>query len=1403
MKRVLLLFAFAFFAMANAQFNNSAPWMQEMQTNSSKSPNQTYSIHEISKAFNDYWKNRDYTKKGSGHKPYKRWESYWLHLADENGYLPTAEEQWKTYQNKQQGIGRSNPTSNWTALGPFTHIAPGLRLPGQGRVNAIAVDPVDENTWYVGAPAGGIWKSTNAGQDWTPLSDNLPQIGVSGIAIDPNNTDIIYISTGDDDAGDTVSAGVFKSTDGGLTWNPTALNPTTTPSSMNEILMDPNNSSTLWVATNNGVYKTENGGDNYILALPGQNVKDIKIRPDNSNTIYAVTNDRFYRSTDAGVSFTLITAGLPTSSGRLTMAVTPANPNYIYIVSANTRSNDYSFQGIYRSTNGGTSFTRRANNRDILESSQAWFDLAIEANPENAEQIFVGCLNIWKSDNGGGTFTQLNEWFIKNAAYTHADIHTLKYFNGKLYVCSDGGIYSSENDGSSFTDHTFGLAISQFYRITVGKNDASRIIGGLQDNGGHSLKDGQWRNWHGGDGMDNVMSQTNNSLIYGFIQYGGSLNISSNGGESLLARIEEPNSLRGNWITPLAMDKNGTVYAAYNALFRLDGLNWVKVSDNFFANVDDLEIDPIDPSIIYVAINRALLKSTDSGETFTAMYTFPSNITEVEVNNNDNAIVYATTASGGSYGVFKSVNGGDDFSSIRLNLPIDQPFLSIVHQPRNTTNPIYVGTNLGVYRLDDTLTEWEEYYTNLPNVPIRDMSINLSDGKLIVGTYGRGVWESPIPVEIPDTDIELLTINQPTGAQIFCGNAVPEIDVKNNGTAAVTEVLVTYSVNDGPDNVYNWTGNIAVDGTGTIQLPPLDFENGESVLKVNVSIPNDAYGDNNDQSVTFFGNVEGNAAEVNSFETEDDALIAYNESGGTPEWQRGVPAGTLLNIPASGNNVYGTNLTGDHNNNVKSYLVTRCYDFTTITNPVFKFKMAYELEINFDIMYVEYSTDQGVTWKVLGTKNSGPNWYNSDRTNASSGAANDCQNCPGAQWTGTNATMTEYSYDFTANIANGDVDLRSENNITFRFVFHSDPAVQEEGVIIDDFVIAGEQDDDDDDNDGVLDDDDNCPNIANADQQDTNNDGEGDVCDDDDDGDGILDVNDNCPLTPNPDQADTDNDGIGDVCDDDLDNDGVLNDNDLCPDTPEGTTVDVTGCEVFSLLADNFSIKLSGETCISNNNGKINITAIATYTYTASVTGPDGFDETYEFTTDLEITGLSAGDYAICITLAEEPGYQQCFNATVTQPEDLSVFSRVNSIKKQVTLSLEGGSRYFITLNNFTVTTTNSEITLDLPFTENTLQVKTDKDCQGVFEETILLNDEILVYPNPLTGNTLFVNLGAFNQDKVYISVFSLIGERILAKEYPVSNGQIQINVGGLAQGAYLLNIKTGGSLLNYKIIKR
>ncbi|WP_372975474.1 hypothetical protein, partial [Muriicola sp.] len=1106
MIRKLLMLCLLAGVHSHAQFNQNAPWLAgpDGEQLKSLSPDKPRSIYEISEAFEEYWKDKDISAKGSGFKPYKRWENYWMHFVDPQGYLPTPKELWRAWENKQSGMGmKINPTSAWISVGPQQVGIFSGRLPGTGRTNAIEVDPNDPNTWYVGAPAGGIWKTTDAGLTWTNLFDDFPQIGVSSIAVDPNNSNIIYIATGDDDAADSYSVGVFKSLDGGATWQETGLNPSNSNFNtlMTVILIDPTDSNVLWVGTNTGLYKSLDGGNTWEVKQSGF-IADLKLKPGDPNTVYTIVGRylggsgnqvNFFKSTDGGASFANLrdegtgqNLVLPTNSGRALLGVSPADPEVLYILTANTGSSNFSYQGLYKSTNAGATFTESPNTTNIMESSQAWFDMALEVSPTNANEIYTGCLNIWKSANGGNTFTRLNQWFVNNSAYTHADIHTIKIFNNQVFACTDGGIYRSTNGGATFTDYTAGMAVGQFYRLSVSPSNSSKMIGGLQDNGGQILQNGQWKNYHGGDGMDNVIDPNNDNLVYGFTQFGGSFNLSSNSGQSIgfvgPPRDENNNTIQGNWITPLAISSTGEIYSGFDAVYKLVGNAWQKWSNDFGdGNIDDIEVDPTDPNVIYAAEGNIIYRSGDGGQNFTAFFIADADISDMTINSNDGSFVYYVTSS--RVGISQSdqpaqkeivkvpVNANGDAgleTNITYNIPTDQAFFSIVHQGRHTDNPIYVGTSLGVYRTDDTLTEWEDYFTNLPSVAISDLDISLDDELITASTYGRGVWQSPIPIQVPDNDVRLVSLS-PANDLFLCGEIFPEIVVENNGLNPITSIDVTYTLNGGSPQNFTEPVNLNSEETITIPLPSLSLTTiGDYTLEVSVTIPNDAFPDNNTISHLFYVNNFGLGGSVNTFETAEDELNTYNDNGSTPLWERGVPTGTLLNQASSGTQVYGTNLDGNHPDGTLAYLVSDCYELSSILAPVLKFQMAFDLEINFDIVYVEYSTDDGANWQVLGSINSQPNWYNSDRTNESSGADDDCQNCPGAQWTGTDATMREYAYDFTANAALGEPDLTAESNVIFRIVFHSDPAVTQEGVIIDDLVVEGFQDDDDDDNDGVL-----------------------------------------------------------------------------------------------------------------------------------------------------------------------------------------------------------------------------------------------------------------------------------------------------------------------------------------------
>ena len=302
---ILALFSMVTFA----QFNPLAPWME----NAEKTTQTEKTFKELSDSFNSYWSTKDFSKKGSGYKPFKRWENHWCNSTNDQGFLISPQEMWAAWQqkNNNSGLQRSVPVCNWEPLGPFSNAVPQTTR-GRGRVNVVCVDPTNANTIYMGAPAGGIWKSIDAGASWIPLSDNLPQIGVSGIAVDYQDPNTIYIATGDKDASDTYSIGVMKSTDGGITWNTTGLAFTNTSTLAGDLVMHPTNNQILWCATSSGLYKTSNGGTTWAIKQTGNfALGAIRLKPGNPTIVYATSKNKFFTTSALVLSdFTTSTKGI-------------------------------------------------------------------------------------------------------------------------------------------------------------------------------------------------------------------------------------------------------------------------------------------------------------------------------------------------------------------------------------------------------------------------------------------------------------------------------------------------------------------------------------------------------------------------------------------------------------------------------------------------------------------------------------------------------------------------------------------------------------------------------------------------------------------------------------------------------------------------------------------------------------------------------------------------------------------------------------------------------------------------------------------------------------------------------------------------------------------------------------
>lgn len=740
----------------------SQSWVDKMQDRS-------VNFYTIQQDFETAWGNRPYVR-GNGWKQYKRWEAFWEPRVFPHGVRPPENYVWKEHLRFQRTYPRTSSgarNASWTPMGPYSWTTSSYN-PGNGRVNAVVEDPNDVNTLYIGAPAGGCWKSTDGGTTWTVLTDELQSLGVSAIAVDYTNSDVIYIGTGDDDANDTYSIGLLKTMDGGATW--TDVTPSSASifgSKIYRVIIHPVDHNTIFLASSTGCHKSTDGGATWTLLRSGP-WRDMELKPGDPNTIY-IANKTFYQTTNGGVSWSLVNVGLPSSGdiNRAEIAVTPANPDYVYFVCG--KETDASFYGLYRSTNSGTSFVLQANTPNVFAydmtgadgtSGQSWYDMALAVSPTNAEEIYIGGINVWKSIDGGVTYSIKSHWYYPpSVGYTHADIHVLEMFGNRLYCGSDGGVFKSTNGGNSFTDLSDGLSIMQFYRIGGSEQVPHKIIGGTQDNGCNLIHNEVALHTNGGDGMEALISSLDSLVLYTSSQY-GSFRRSDDGGYNF-GGIFPTKSGEGAWVTPLAMNPqdNDMLLAGYDEVYlTLDQGNSDSPISSFGLGgtlLRNLAIAPSDGyTHFYASTYSQIWGTNNSGSTWTDITTGLPNsaISSITVHPTQPLKVWLTF-SGTQIGqkVYVTEDGGTTWTNISGNLP-NIPVNCLIYQ-NGSADGIYIGTDAGVYYTDTLLAGWQFYSTGLPNVIVNDLEINYSIGKIRAGTYGRGLWESPIkqPVTSPPT----------------------------------------------------------------------------------------------------------------------------------------------------------------------------------------------------------------------------------------------------------------------------------------------------------------------------------------------------------------------------------------------------------------------------------------------------------------------------------------------------------------------------------------------------------------------------------------------------------------------------------------------------------------------------
>lgn len=752
--RIILLLAGL--QMASLSPLAAQPWRANLSDNETN-------FYKIRAEFNSYWSAMRFDIRGGEERkpwiPFRRWEWFMEPRVYPTGQLPPPGIlQTRMTEYRASRAAQAAAAGNWTPLGPAVVPSGGG---GEGRVNAIAIDPSNTSIIWAGASSGGLWKSTNSGTSWSTSTDNLGTLGISAIAIDPTNSNTLYIATGDADGLDTYSMGVMKSTDGGASWNTTGLSWTSSQGfSIYSLIPHPADPNILLAAGRQGIFRTTNAGSSWSNVMGG-NFKDLEVDPADPTVWYAARYGiGVYKSTNTGISFTQSTSGLPTGGFyRVAVAVAPSQTSTVYALYVNGSSG---FYGLYASTDGGGSWSLKSNSPQILSwdtsgpnDGQGWYDLVLQVAPDNPATVYAGGVNLWKSTSSGSTWTWMTNWYTGTPRpYVHADQHAFAFLPGNastLFAGNDGGVFVSTNSGTSWTDRSAGIAATQFYRLGGSATNANRVFAGAQDNGTDRYLAGSWSQVLDGDGMEALIDYSNENIGYGEVYY-GDIYKTTNGGTSF-SPISASIPDTGAWVTPYVINPVNpkSLYVGETGVYKTTnrGSSWVTLTGPLDASpLTSLAIAPADTNTLYAATSSRVWVSTNGGTAWNQITSgLPAAaVTYLAVHPLDAATAYATFSGYGSQKVYRTTNSGSSWTNISSGLPgIPVNCITI---NSSVPNDIYVGTDIGVYYSSNGGSSWASFSTGLPGVIVDELEIHQGTQKLRAATYGRGLWETPLAVQV-------------------------------------------------------------------------------------------------------------------------------------------------------------------------------------------------------------------------------------------------------------------------------------------------------------------------------------------------------------------------------------------------------------------------------------------------------------------------------------------------------------------------------------------------------------------------------------------------------------------------------------------------------------------------------
>lgn len=707
---------------------------------------------------------------------YERWKWYWRTRIDENGNFPDLVQN-ALYTDSLKRSQRLSFSNSWVNISQT--VCDG-GYDGMGRATCIAFDPLDANTMYVGAPIGGLWKTTDGGLSYAPLTDNLPYVSVGSCVVDYTNGNTIYISVGDHMGWWNYSLGVYKSIDGGATWSATGLNwQFSQGRAIANIAMDPFNNLILYAATTNGLYRTLDGGTTWTSVRNGD-YSQVLFEPGSSN-VYAALNDYWgssevFRSTDGGTTWVQQT-NFNLANNFLRLAVTPANPTKLAILCQSGNL------PLYESTNYGANpvYVSDCPEGDILYYS---------ANNDNV--LYCGAVHVYKSTDAGVTWTMQTFWYDNPPfATVHADQRNIAHHPlvpDEIFFCNDGGLYRYTETADQWTELTDGLVITQFYKIANSQTDSTLIIGGTQDNGGRiRTTNNLWRSTNGGDAMEVAIDPTNNNTIYTTYVNGElyrSFDQWTNDTYYCISNNIPGGTPPGSWVTPYMLspaDPN-TLIAGYDDVWMTtdQGANWTALSTNLTNNgatLNCLAIAPNDPNTIWVSEANHIYITNNLGTSWIQRNVPGSaEITSITIHPTNPQKVWITRGGySSSIKVYMTTNGGTTWINWSAGLP-NTPVNTSLFEIGSPAGTIYIGMDAGVYYRDSLSTTWQLLGSGLPNTAVTDLEIYYPSRKMRAGTYGRGIWEISLP--------------QLTSIAPINSNAIASLVIYPNPAISETEVTV-------------------------------------------------------------------------------------------------------------------------------------------------------------------------------------------------------------------------------------------------------------------------------------------------------------------------------------------------------------------------------------------------------------------------------------------------------------------------------------------------------------------------------------------------------------------------------------------------------------------------------------